>query len=644
MALNFNGPEWNYAREAFAQTRALGDPRSFEQWLPAWITENNAVDQARLLAAALENQDLTEAERPLIQAVAQLLPDEYEGIGGDGRTIPLEQGLLETALPGLVGDVEADQQRREIANQLGANVISGANAATNLLSRTQGGGFDGRTYLRDNPDVAAAFDRELLVNPQAEINEFAERHYLNNGQREGRRPAYIQSAQLAQDMANADTTTAANIAAQNTATQETLTALGEATTQLQQNLTGNLAEKAAALQQQLATLYQNLDQLDATQKKALTDQIAAMQGNLEQSIATQRQALTDQVNALGMAADAQSVAMRDALTKEIAGLTAAQAPLAESRLKAAELQATAVNVGLERTKDQLQAQAAQQGFIGGSTSQDAALARATIDARQRAAEAVGGARVTNAADMRDIGVRGATGERSIADALALAKRDIAGMGATGNAALTTAGAVGRQRLGDTGATGLAAIQNATGMARAGIGAQGANTTYGNVTTGADQSRSIADQLATNTAATKIGGTAANLATTQQGNAAKATYYDNDFNRSLSGALAIPGIAGATASTLTGLDDFATSGLGRTQNLLSWWNTPTTAAPTPGAVAVQPNTSGNAWANLGAGLVNTGLNIANANNWWQSTTPKVTNSAAPGGLLTGGSNLYTTPVT
>lgn len=460
--------------------RQQGDPRNVYDWVYADMRENPRsvhVDQMENFLNKLDPM----SGQPLDPA-AQV-------------DVPLEQGLLETVQPRLLADIEADTARRTTADELSRNVLAGANAATAQLARTQGGRFDGATYLRENPDVAAAYEQAKTADPTVNIDTFAEQHYLTNGQREGRKPAYIQSAQLAQDFANADRTTAANVAAQNTATQETLAALGEATAAMQQNLTGNLAAKAAALQQQLQTLYQNLDQLDATQKKALTDQIATMQGDLDQSIATQRQALTDQINALGLAADAQSVALRDALQKEIAGLTAAQAPLAQARLKAAELQATAVNVGLERTKDQLTATAAKQGFIGGSTAQDAALARATIDARQRAAEAVGGAETANAADTRDIGVRGATGERTIAEQLAKAKNDIATQGATGNAALTTAGAVGRQQLGDAGATGLASIINNTGTARAAIGAQGASTTYGNVAAGADQAKTIADQLA-----------------------------------------------------------------------------------------------------------------------------------------------------
>lgn len=539
-----------------------------------------------------------------------------------GTQIPLEQGLLGRALPSLIGDVDRDAERRTIADQLAQQALAGTNAATGILGRTQGGGFDGAAYFAANPDVAAAYQNQANGVVQTP-DQFAEAHYLNTGQREGRQPMYRQSAQLAQDFANADRTVAANTGEINQAIQTQLTALSDATTAMQQNLTGDLAQRAAALQQQIAALTQNLDQLDATQRKALTEQIAAMQANLEESVATQRIALQQQIQALQGAVGTQAEAQRAALTQELQALTTAQAPMAEARLRAAELQATAVNVGLERTKDQLVADAARSGFVGGSTVQNAALARATVDARQRAAEGVGAAQLANAVDFRDIGVRGATGERTIAEALAEAQRQITSQGATGEAALTTAGALGRQQIKDSGATGVAGITNQTGLSRAQLGAQGANTTFNDQVFGADQKRALADALAQGGYGLKSAGAQATLAAQQAGNAAKATYYDNDYARSLSAALAVPSLVSNTASTLTGLDNYAQSGLGRTQGLLNWWATNPSTAPTPGSVAVQPDTSGNAWANLGAGLVGTAGNIAAANNWWKNNTPTTT---------------------
>lgn len=547
--------------------------------------------------------------------------DEFEVQGGGGTpatNVGVEQGIYNRALPGLLADIDADTGRRTLADTLAASAVQGTQAATTQLQRTQGGGFDGRTYLAQNPDVAEAFERERLANPRADINEFAERHFLTNGQREGRTPAYIQSAQLAQDMNNANVTTDANIAAANRAFQTNLTALTDATTAMQGNLSGNLAARAAALQQQITALNQNLDTLDAAQRRALTDQIASMQANLEQAVATQRQALQDQVRALGTAATTETAARRAALQTEIASLTAAQAPLAEARLKAAELQATAVNVGLEQTRDQLAADQARAGYVGGSTFGDASLARATVGARQKAGEAVSGARVANAGDMREINVRGATGERSIADAFAAAQREIAGLSATGERSLTDSFANERRRLGDGSATGLAAIANQTARDRAGIGAQGANTTFQDQIFGANQQRTIADALATGTLGLRGTLAGQTLADERAGNAARANYYDNDYSRSLSASLALTQLPGNLTQSLTGLDNYAQSGMGRTLNTLNWWNTGAGAPPTPGANAVNADTTGNSLSGLGSGIFGAALNAGNANRWWAPT--------------------------
>jgi hypothetical protein len=560
-----------------------------------------------------------------------------------GGGVPLEQGLLQTVVPGLVADVNADAGRRTLADNLANTAVQGSQGATDILQRTQGGHFDGATYFRNNPDVAAAFESQRAANPNVTADQFAEQHYLNNGQREGRQPAYVQSAQLAQDFNNANTTVAANIAAANQAAQTNLAALATANAAMQQNLTGDLAARAAALQQQIASLTQNLEQLDATQRQALTTQVASMQADLEQAINTQRQALTEQITALGAAATTEAQARRSSLQRELDGLTAAQVPLAEARNKAAELQATAVNVGLERTRDQMTAEAARAGFVGGSTVQDAALARATIDARQRAAEATSGARVANANDTREIAVRGATGERSIADALAAAQRDITGQGATGNAALTGALAQGRQQIGNFNSSGVAGITNNTAMARAGIGAMGANQTFQDQVFGSSQQRALADALAQgNLAITSNQANQTQLAQ-NQGAAARATYYDNDYNRSLNAAMGLTAIPANLTSTLTGLDNYANSGLNRTLGTLNWWSTNSGAAPTPGYTPVQPGNTGNDLSNLGTGLFRLGTSVGAANNWWQSpvSPPRTTTT---GGVNAGGANLYTTPIT
>lgn len=117
-------------------------------------------------------------------------------------------------------------------------------------------------------------------------------------------------------------------------------------------------------------------------------------------------------------ADQTAASKRAALDSALAKLSAAQAPLSEARVNEAEGQITGVNLGLERTLDQLDAQRAEQGYVGGSTSDINAATRATIGARQNAAQLMGAAKTANATDTRDIGGFGANQGYSIENALA----------------------------------------------------------------------------------------------------------------------------------------------------------------------------------------------------------------------------------
>lgn len=554
----------------------------------------------------------------------QAVPPGTLNTNGSGQ--PLEVGLLNATLPAMLTDVNGDAARRNLVGSLATTALSGVSAAATTIGRTQGGGFDGRAYLQANPDVSAEYQRQRGAGlTTLDENQFAERHYLQFGQREGRQPAYTLSSQLAGDYNNANQTTAANIAANNTAFQTQLGALQKATTSLQDNLSGELAARAAALQTQIASLNDNISELDASQRAALATQIASMQGNLEEQVATQRQALQEQLAALGTAATTEAQARRAALNQEITALTAAQAPLAEARIRAADLQATAVNVGLERERDQMTADAARQGYVGGSSARDGAAVRATVGARQHAAEAMGAATTANATDTRDIGVRGATGERSIADALAGAQREIAGYGAGTNYQLTSNFATGRRAIGDFGAQGTAGISNTTATNRFNVGNYGANTTYANGVYGAGQNRGILDSFAQGTYGLTASNAQQNQGATIAGNQQRSNYYDGDYTRRLGGAMMLPGLTATAATTLTALDDFGTSGLTRTQRLLDWWTPRTSTPPTPGITPTTANNSGNDLASIGAGLTGAALNIGAANNWWRrpSTSPSTT---------------------
>lgn len=174
----------------------------------------------------------------------------------------------------------------------------------------------------------------------------------------------------------------------------------------------------ALLGQVLPSLIEDVTN-DANRAQMADAQRAIAQGDydLARSIiqrATSGQQLQTELGTADAAATSKRAALDDALAK----LTAAQQPLSDARLAGAEGQVTAVNLGLQRSLDQLDADRAQQGYVGGSTGDINAATRATIDARQKGANLVGDARVANATDMRDIGGFGANQGYSIAGALA----------------------------------------------------------------------------------------------------------------------------------------------------------------------------------------------------------------------------------
>ena len=503
------------------------------------------------------------------QAIAALQAAGYE-LAADTQDLPVEQGLLQTALPGLVQDVEGDAQRRALAAQLAGTATGAFTNAANALS------------------------------PEAN------------------------AARLAEELRQADITGGQIAGSASTAAADKLAALQASIAAMQQNLTGDLAAKADALKQQVAAFQANLSTLDATQKAALAEQISTQQKNLEDSIAAQRNNLATEIAGLRGAADAQSAARRAALQAEIDGLTAAQAPMAQARLDSANALTTAINLGLQGTEDQLTAQRAKQGYLGTSTFTDAALARAKIGAGQQAAQAMGAAREANAGDLRTIQARAATEGRTIADELANNQLAIAGREATGGRTLADLLAGDTRTLADTGATGLATIKANTGAGVFGIDNAGAGQTFQDQVFGADQKRALADALAKGGA--DIGG---NLANQLQGardstTLAKQNYFDNAYTRALSGSLAIPGLASSLAGSLNSLDNYGQSGLGRTQRALDWWATPNTAAPVTQAQAVQADNSGNQIASLGTSLLGGALKIGQANDWWKTPSTKTPN--------------------
>ena len=216
-------------------------------------------------------------------------------------------------------------------------------------------------------------------------------------------------------------------------------------------------------------------------------------------------------------------------------------PLLQSRLDGAESQVVAASLGEQKARDQIAANMAAQGYIGGSSFADANLARATIDARQTGAQAVADAKQANALDVLDVN-----------NEFANSKYDTTNWGAS-------------QRLG--------------------IGNEASDSIWDAKNWGANQ---------------------------------KLAYLDADTKRRLSNLETPFTLVNDQVDLTTKLDRAGWANLDKGLDTLKWWKL--SEADGGGTVSAAPNTvdtSGN-WASaIGPSLVNAGLSIGQANNWWQT---------------------------
>ncbi len=570
-------PDLTAARSAYQSTPDALQNYTDQAFIDWWAQNAATTDIAQypqdfaLLTALADNGDA--ATKPAAAAV--LTKSGYQNVP-DTTSVPLEQGALTLAAPGLISQIQGDAGRQQTVTDLSAATTAGYNNLQGVLDRS-------------------AITTDPVTGQPTSVNLDAQR-------------------------SNANATTAAITAAAAKAATDQLTALQTSVAALQGNLSGSLAQQAAALQQAIGSYTANLGVLDASQRQNLATQIASQQKNLETSIASQQAALQQEVASLQGNATAAAQARRAALTQQLSELTAAAKPLADARVKSAEALATSINIGLQSTQDQLRAEAARNGITGGSTMQDAALARSAIDAGQGAASALGAARVQNATDLRDIGVLGANQGYSISDALAGNIKNAADLGATGTNTLANSLATGTQTLGDAGATGLRTIGDTTATTLSNINNYGAGTTLTNANAGIAANKGILDTGATK--ALDIGNA---LATTNQGAAVanagqQSNYFDQLYPNALNGAQISAGLPAAQANSLTSIIPYGNAGTNNALTTLGWWAN-NTAAPTTTATVTPPNTTGNAIGNLGAGLVGGAFQVGAANNWWQ--TPKAT---------------------
>lgn len=569
-------PDLTAARSAYQSTPDALQNYTDQAFIDWWAQNAATTDIAQypqdfaLLAALADNGDA--ATKPAATAV--LTKSGYQNVP-DTTSVPLEQGALTLAAPGLISQIQGDATRQQTVADLSAATTAGYNNLQGVLDRS-------------------TITTDPVTGQPTSVNLDAQR-------------------------ANANATTAAITAAATKAATDQLAALQTSVATLQGNLSGSLAQQAGALQQAIGSYTTNLGVLDASQRQNLATQIASQQQNLETSIASQQAALQQEVASLQGNATAAAQARRAALTQQLSELTAAAAPLADARVKSAEALATSINIGLQSTQDQLRAEAARNGITGGSTMQDAALARSAIDAGQGAAGALGAARVQNATDLRDIGVLGANQGYSISDALAGQIKGAADMGATGTNTLANSLATGTQTLGDAGATGLRTIGDTTATTLSNINNYGAGTTLTNANAGIAANKGILDAGANKTLDIGNALASANQAAAVNNAGAQSNYFDQLYPNALNGAQIGAALPAAQANSLTSIIPLGNAGTNSALNTLNWWASNPTA-PTTTATLTAPNTTGNAIGNLGAGLLGGAFQAGAANNWWQ--TPKL----------------------
>ena len=266
-------------------------------------------------------------------------------------------------------------------------------------------------------------------------------------------------------------------------------------------------------------------------------------------------------------------------------------PLLQSRLDAAESQASAASLGEQAARDQIAADMAAQGYIGGSSFSDAQNARATIAARTAAAQALGTARIANATDVLNINNEATDSTYDTETGITTQRLGV------GNSAID---AINKART--TAADQTLAVDNAA-----------ADSIYKALT------EALAGRLGVKNEASDAIYDAANWGAGQ-----KLSYLDADNKRRLSNLETPIDLANQEVNLNTAIDNAGWAGLNRSLAALDWWKLAnasgggtTTAAPTT------TDTTTSVAGAIGPSLVNAGLSTAQANNWWQknkTTTP------------------------
>lgn len=581
-------------------------------------------------------------------------------------------------------DLAQDAERRRLANELTGQATTDYQAARDLASQSLGPSFNADAYFAANPDVAEAYAKQVAAGgtetttqtgaaipltpeqrrenmaaisagrPQPHIQqyapvttktpvmspqEFAQQHYETVGKAEGRQGGEYTS-RLQREFANTAQTQEQISGSATTAATERRAALEAQIAAMRASQDVNEQEKADALQAQLDQLNANVDTRAAGQLTALQQEIDAMRGSLDVSQQQKADALQQQIAALGGSIDQYDEAQKAALVDEITKLTAAQLPVSQARVAAAENLVSSINLGLEQTRDQFAADQAAQGFVGGSSAQQGNLARAVIGARQNAAQTRSQADLANADDMRTIGSRDATEGRTIANSTASNRFGLSNYGANTSYADSLYGTNEQRRLSDELAGRTGSVENARLTDRYNIGTYGANTGYADRITGSGERRTLSDALASGQAGISNTLTQEQQAARDTAAARNASYFDQDYTRQLGTALTLPSLTSNYTGTINALDQYKNTGLRNSLDTLNWWATGGTA---PNAQTAQyqayTDQSGANIAALGTGLLGTAINVGNSQNWWQTPSSQPKAPTTPNTNVTNPSTNY-----
>jgi len=284
-----------------------------------------------------------------------------------GQDTPLEQDLLQKVYSKGQSDMAGDAARQAEATKIIGQINSDLDAAKNINSSLLTASPDWTSYVKGNPDIAA---------------------YYNSG-------AFVTQS----DGSRLETATGRVYKTVEDYAKAHFEAFGDADRQNKLQVTTRLDQEYANADDYSKTLSDAARLATDESKTALAEAYAAKQG------------------ALDLEGTAKTAAIDDYSKSLLSSLD----PVANSRLDAARLQSAAINQGAESTRDQLIADMASQGYLGGSSMSDAALSRATIDARQQAANTMANARLINATDKQGIEGTISDARKTLADYLASGK-------------------------------------------------------------------------------------------------------------------------------------------------------------------------------------------------------------------------------